>query len=123
MMSPESIRNMSDDAARSAARTKKIPYVVFDSAEIDRMPPFPFPFLGSYVPKGWKLVESLFCDSSGFGTDHEPAMSIRQLQVKLREHIASTKAYGYAITEVGQFQCYVGVYEKTATRRSKRVPS
>lgn len=45
-------------------------------------------------------------DTSGVGEDDEPALSSRQLVEKLRS------GYGYALTELGQFQGYVQEYRK-----------
>ena len=112
-----SIRHLSNQAARKAARAKKMPYTPWGVDEIrDDMPPFPFPNIGSYRPKGWKLVDQLFCDSSGFGSPGEPALTIGQLQAKLVEHIADGHSYGYAIVEEGQFQLYIGVFEKQTAK-------
>lgn len=118
MMSIQYIRQLSDDAARKAAKLHKLPYAIFDLNEIDIVEksgdPFPFPFLGTYVPPGYRKVEELFCDSSGFGSEDEPAMTKRALLARLREDVgAKGNPYFYAIIEVGQFQCYLGVFEKT----------
>jgi hypothetical protein len=41
--------------------------------------PFPFPYLGTTEWAGWDYTgEKWFVDASGFGTDHEPALSARQ---------------------------------------------
>jgi len=120
MMSPSTIRRMSDEQARKAAVNRRVPYVPFDEKEADRFgrgEPFPFPNLGSHRPHGWNLVESLFCDSSGFGGEGEPALTPGQLRARVKEIMArgdeEGKTYGFAITEVGQFQLYVGVFERT----------
>ena len=116
MMSLQQIESESRAAARKAARAKKVPYFVWPK-ELDewnlrlasgRLPEFPFPFLGSYVPKGWKLTHTYFVDSSGFGETGEAALTIRQFIGKIKG------SHGYAITEVGQFQVYIGEYEKEA---------
>jgi hypothetical protein len=116
MMSPETIRALERDQAKKAARAKKKPYVPFDEAEIRSYAvdgvPFPFPNIGSYRPNGWTLVEELFCDKSGLGADWEPALTHNQLKQKLIEHVNSDKNYGYAIISEGQFQLYIGVFEK-----------
>ena len=106
MFSGTQIAKMSNDAARKAARKKMYPYVIESQEEIEAMPPFPFPFIGSYVPKGWKMVGSYFVDSSGFGNPDEPALTAEQLIEKLQV------GRGYAIIEQGQFQVYVGEFER-----------
>lgn len=131
MMSPETIRQMSDEQARKASARRKVPYVPFDEDEVESWgngKPFPFPNLGSYRPRGWTLIEELFCDASGLGSENEPALTPRQLREKVRDIIRGdgSKTYGFAITDVGQFQLYVGVFEKIAEavvsrRTAKRV--
>ena len=112
MMDPSTIRSMSDRAARKAARAKKTPYVPYDTDEVNGWSSFPFPFIGSYLPEKWEKVDSLFCDSSGFGQPGEPALTQDQLKSKVRAYLALDGTYGFAVTEAGQFQCYVGVFKK-----------
>jgi hypothetical protein len=57
-------------------------------------------------PVGFKRVNHYFVDSSGFGTESEPALTQEQFLKKIR------KGFYYGITSVGQFQVYVGEYEK-----------
>lgn len=66
----------------------------------------PIPNLGTYIPDGWELVEKYFVDSSGFGQEGEPALTIRQFKSKL------IIGRGYAVIEAGQFQVYIGEFEK-----------
>jgi hypothetical protein len=109
MMSVDTIRAMSRDAARKAAKDRKEPFIVEAEDIADwkvSLRGFPFPFIGTYVPKGWKLVDTYFVDSSGMGSDNEPALSVRQFIDKLEP------GYGYAVTEAGQFQVYVGKYQR-----------
>lgn len=111
MMGIETIKQMSREAGERAAREGKRPYLL-DDGEIETLPPFPFPNLGSYVPDGWEEVERLFVDASGFGADWEPALTVEQFKDELRER--EGKGYGYAIVEAGQFQVYVGVFKRSA---------
>ena len=61
---------------------------------------------------GFKLIERLFVDSSGFGADYEPALSVRQFQEKIQELLNEHgKIYG-VITDEGQFQVYINIYKK-----------
>jgi len=84
---------------------KRTPYL-FKKEDRDHFPPFPFPNIGDFRPKGWELTESYFVDSSGFGSDNEPALTVRQFLKKLQD------GFGYAIIEEGQFQVYVGEFKK-----------
>lgn len=101
MFSLETIKYMNREQAKKA-RGKK-PYVV---TEKDTFPPFPFPNFGDYRPKGWKLTRELFCDKTGMGTASEPALTVEHLIRELKI------GYGYAIIEEGQFQLYIGEFEK-----------
>ena len=113
MMDLDTIHAMSVKAAAKAAREGKTPYVPFNSDEIDRYPTFPFPMLGDYVPDGWeKTDQEWFCDMSGFGGDDEPALSVDQFKAALKEYVDEHPGHGFAITEHGQFQCYVAAYEQ-----------
>lgn len=64
------------------------------------------PSLGDYRPKGWTLIDALFVDSSGFGDSSEPALTIDQFYNKVKA------GFGYAVIEAGQFQVYIGVFER-----------
>jgi hypothetical protein len=110
-MSLSEIRRLSNEAAQEAAEENKQPYVPFDEAEI-MGPKFFIPNLGDHRPEGWKLVEELFCDKSGFGAPGEAALTIKQFREKVLEYYKTKKSYGYGMIEEGQFQCYVGVFER-----------
>ena len=62
------------------------------------------PFIGDYVPKGFYLLDTLFADSSGFGTPGETAMTFDQFVDRIEVGRA------YAIIEMGEFQVYIGVF-------------
>jgi hypothetical protein len=79
------------------------PFVVKADA-IAGYPPFPFPVLGTHRPPGWRMCNTLFCDSSGFGLETEPALTPSQLQARLKP------GYGYAVVEQGQFQLVLGEF-------------
>lgn len=114
MKSPADIRNDSDMAARKAAQEGLTPFVFWDKQEIDCCPPFPFPQLGDHKPKGWREIPELemFCDSSGFGQEGEPALTVEQFISRLHELVDENCCRGFGIGDVGQFQLYVKVYEK-----------
>jgi hypothetical protein len=110
MMSLGQIREESRKAAVKAARTHKVPYIVeredIEDWKANGVRSFPFPFIGDYTPKGWELVDTYFVDSSGMGADDEPALSLNRFLDKLEA------GYGYAVTEAGQFQVYVGKFRQ-----------
>lgn len=103
MMSLALIEQISRKAGERAAKQNREPLVAFsdkDEAVVK------CPNLGDYCPKDWKLIDRLFVDKTGFGTIGEPALSIEQFIGKVKDGL------GYAIIEEGQFQLYIGVFEK-----------
>jgi hypothetical protein len=116
MMDLQTISRLSREQARKAARLHKKPYL-FEEEDRGHFPPFPFPNIGSYKPKGWELCETYFCDKFGIGGDGL-AMSSEDL-------IKTLKAgYGYAIIEEGEFQLVVGEFkqvEKPKRRTQKEI--
>jgi len=69
------------------------------------------PMLGEYVPRGWKLLKTHFVDMSGWGAEDEPAMS----QPAFAKLMATApENHGFGAIEHGQFQIYVGEYERRA---------
>ena len=121
MMSLRTIEVLADEAAARAAKTGLEPYQPWDEVEVEGYGAshgFPFPNIGSHRPRGWRLVETLFCDATGMGADWEPALTVSALRAKLIEHQREGREYGYAIIEEGQFQLTLGVFE--CVRRSRR---
>jgi hypothetical protein len=116
MMSLAQIHELSQDAARDAAEEGLIPFVV-EIQDIqgwrENGGGFPFPNLGDYVPPGWVKTNEYFVNSSGWGASDEPALTARQFIEKLQPGL------GYAITEVGQFQLYVGEFKDCSERPYK----
>ncbi len=97
------IEQLSREAGERAAEENKEPLIAFcdkDSAVVR------CPNLGDYRPKGWELIEKLFVDNSGFGSENEPALTVEQFMNKVKGGL------GYAVVESGQFQVYIGVFEK-----------
>lgn len=64
-------------------------------------------------PESYEEIETLFCDSSGFGSPTEPALTKTQAHAKAQELIDShSEPLFIAITGIGQFQVYVTVYKR-----------
>lgn len=109
MLSLSTIAALARQQARRAARAKLLPLVV----EEEDMPDDAclgtylrhVPNFGGYRPKGWRLVERLFVDKTGYGTEDEPALTFGQF---LREVRRAGPGSGYVILEEGDFQAYVG---------------
>ena len=127
MMALETIRRLSAEAAAKAAKGKKRPLTFFDETDLTDFFATPrgpssrsFPNLGDYVPKGWRMTKTLFCDHSGFGAPNEPALTRDQLMEELRGDIAKGNEYGYGVIEVSQFQLVLGVFKEVAPRGKKK---
>ena len=113
MFSPEYLESINRKAARDAAKRRQEPYVPFDAEEIDDLRCLPFPFLPGYpFPRGWTQVDKFFCDTTGLGSEAEPAMTVWRLKERMREYLDKPGTYGYGIIECGQFQAWIGVYLK-----------
>lgn len=72
---------------------------------------------------GYELVEELFADSSGFGQDNEPALSINQFERRVKELVNEHGTLTAKITNYGMFQAYVGLFKKTGTPQAKKIAS
>lgn len=106
MISGEQIRADADEAGIKAKKAKRIPKLF--KTEEDRNADFckSIPFLGSWVPEGWYLLDGMMVDSSGFGSSTELALTAAQFLQNLEV------GKGYAIIESGEFQVYMGVFGK-----------
>ncbi len=112
MMSLEQIERESRAAARRSAARHEVPMIV-EKEDIATFPPFPFPYLGSRNPRGYRLVTTHFVDSSGFGTLGEPALTIQQFLARL------VPGHAYAVREAGEFQVVIAEYEVTGGKRDE----
>lgn len=102
MMSGDVIVALAAQQARKARRNKTLPQIAW-------MPGDPaiahMPNIGSYRPRGWKLLRELFVDKSGLGRPGEPALTIDQFYAEVKEGL------GYAIIEEGECQVYIGEFQ------------
>lgn len=103
MYSLETIIAINDETSRKASNKKVKPYVAKSDHDEGV---FKCPNFGYYRPNGWEVVNEYFVDSSGLGSESEPALTVGQFLAKVR------KGYGYAITEEGQFQIYISEFKK-----------
>jgi len=75
---------------------------------------YTIPYVGRQNVKGFRFVDEIFVDTSGFGRDDEPALSFRQQAHRVRElveeHYAEGKTLFWGVTQVGQFQAYLGYW-------------
>jgi hypothetical protein len=72
---------------------------------------------------GFEEVASLFVDSSGFGQDNEPALTVTQFERQVKELVKEHGTLTAKITGQGMFQVYVGLFKKTGTPQAKRIAS
>lgn len=87
------------------------PYVPVDVEEIKAYPPFPFPDLRAFESDDWIPTENAwFADSSGFGRDTEPALTVAQFKRALQAHYEDNPTHGFGITNIGQFQLYITAF-------------
>ena len=101
MYSLQYIKAINKEKSEQAEMEGATPYIAkFDGDEGVRA----MPFLGDYIPKGYKIVNIFFVDSSGFGSESEMALTLGQFLNKVRA------GFGYAIKESGQFQVYINEY-------------
>ena len=103
MFSLEQIVAMNNKATKKAKKEGLQPYIAkYNSDEGVKA----CPRLGDYIPKGWKVVNTYFVDSSGFGAEDELALTFEQFLKKVK------RGFGYALAECGQFQVYINEYKQ-----------
>lgn len=73
--------------------------------------------------KGYELIEELFADSSGFGQDSEPALSVNQFERRIGQLVNEHGTLTAKITNHGMFQVYVGLFKKTCKSKAKTIAS
>lgn len=113
MMSPESIRALSREAAQRAAKRGLCPLIVESddigtTGNLDMLTQhlFSLPNFGEYVPDGWELTDDVVqVDKTGVGGDYEAALTIDQFSAYVATHGPGS---GYAMIEEGPFQVWVG---------------
>jgi hypothetical protein len=126
MMSLETIRALSDEAAREARKAHKVPRM-FTAEEIAAGTVRDIPNLGGYLPRGWCRVSleqehsenprgiymgdnggrgAYFVDKGWSSGRNEPALAIDEFIERMQPGV------GYGIVEEGQFQVKVGAFSK-----------
>ena len=65
------------------------------------------------LPYSFKFLDKggLFVDSSGFGSDNEPALTVDQLLDVMAQLLTQRSDLGFGIISEGQFQITIGVFE------------
>lgn len=78
-----------------------------------------FPNLGDFaddVDGTFERLDTLFCDSSGWGSASDPALTQEQLEKTVGELLDIHEELLFGIVEVGQFQLHLGVWKSQAAR-------
>lgn len=108
------IVEMNKEAGEAARANNIYPYRLNDPGVIAEFPPFPFPNIGDdeeHWDEKMEKIDRLFCDSTGLGSNTEPALTISQLKEKLVKLVEEHGTIHVAIVEHGQFQLYIGVWK------------
>jgi len=133
MFSTATIEKLNRDAARRSRERGEVPTIpkAGTSAKDQNLK---IPSLGDRTPRGWKRVSPasvgcqaltnaadspdetygcLFVDSSGFGSESEPALTLRRVFTLMDEvNAIAPNRYGYAVVRTGQFQVSIGIFSK-----------
>jgi len=73
--------------------------------------------------KGYELVHEQMVDNSGFGRPDEYADTPEQFESRLKSLLKEHGKLTAKITDVGQFQVYVGLFKKTGKSKVKTLAS
>ena len=135
MMSPEQIDAIQRENAEEAEKKGKTPLIV-EACDLGTIERFAnsinqTPFLGDYIPEGYKYVDSLeeilpdksryifqghllFVDNLGLSDGGEAALSVEELFDLCKEFFVARKQEPFylGIWNTGQFQVHLAVFEK-----------
>lgn len=118
MMSASYRAQLADEASAKARRDGTEPWAPESADEVagafDAGSPV-IPFLGDHKPDGWAQTPEppMMVDTSGFGSDSEPALTRGQLETRIIRELEEHPGSGWALVEIGQFQGYLQRYERT----------
>lgn len=71
--------------------------------------------------KGYELIDELFVDSSGFGLESEPALTVSNFEKRLLELLKDHGKLTAKITSQGMFQVYIGLFKKVRKSQIEKV--
>lgn len=109
----ETIKHINRKVGEEARMAGKEPLRLDSERELAGWPPFPVPHLGEACvdfDEEHTRLETLFVDSSGFGSEDEPALSMGQFKEALQALMEEHGPLLLAIEDQGQFQVYVAVW-------------
>ena len=104
-MDERQLRANNDAAYRKARNNHARPYIALEDGDEGV---FKMPDLGCYKPDGWETSNKYFVDSSGFGAENEPALTIKHFLTLVK------KGRGYSIASAGQFQVHINEFTREA---------
>ena len=134
MLSPQTIRDMQDYAAYEAAEFGRVPLAVWHDEDLPHLP-----FLGGYVPRGYRVATwaemsdrtrnsghydaddepvHILVDGSGWGRSDEAALTLPELA----DYVRDNGQCHWAIVEAGQFQVVVAAYIQDDTAEGTPAP-
>lgn len=96
-------------AVADAKRRKLTPLAVTPGI-VQNWPPFPFPYLGDYLPDGWKLNEVYIVTNAYFSEVTNDVISQQAFQEILARHAVSDRVYGYGVLQIGQCTSCIAEY-------------
>jgi hypothetical protein len=113
MMDLRTLQHVNRQLTQRAAREKRVPVLItpedVDAYSMGAHSAISIPFVGERTPRGYRRVdEPVFVDKSGFGSEDEPAWTLR----RFLEHVKACGASYWASVEEGQFQIYVQRFER-----------
>jgi len=71
--------------------------------------------------QGFELIKEFFVDSSGFGLEDEPALTRAQFLTKLEALLSTHGMLTAKLTNIGQFQIYIGLFKRVKRGLVKRI--
>ena len=129
MIGPDAIRRMNREAQEAAVLDETQPTHTapfrwrdwLDDYDEGKMPAFPFPHLPDDYMEGlsedYGHLESFFVDSSGFGSEDEAALTVRQFILKAMDLTDRRLNTYWCISSAGQFQVHIEAYKKYYKRK------
>lgn len=104
------IQRINEETGDTARDEGTQPVILSSHDDVETL--IPYPALGDDTDNvELEHLESLFCDSSGFGSPRERALTAEQLFEKLKEMIDEHGPIAVGTGEVGQFQLYLEVWK------------
>ena len=111
------IRKLVDEASIEARQRGLRPTLASEAAKNYRTSGrFNIPFLGDYIPEGWKIIDETVFVSTVVGPvswNSSSAISQSELYNRIVEKLDDGNV-GYGVIEQGQFQVLVSLYRKEA---------